>query len=273
MEQLRLAQVILHMGPDGESEHQGDEPLIRFAGAYFARVVRSQLNRDTRVKRHRKIAEALAGRRRRSASVELATHLIGGQLPLQAYPVLINAARRTMRAGNLQEVFAICERALAIRDACESELDYTDSVRLRRWLFMIYGEAHLSRGNWPEAAEALERAVAAARIETDGTGLGRCLADLGRAYYRLGQYPDSVRALNESLSVSDPGAAERAAATRVLADISLQEGKLEQAEHLWSEALDYAIANQSHDGEARARRGIAHLRALQHRYLDASQLL
>jgi tetratricopeptide (TPR) repeat protein len=250
-----------------------DQPLVKLTNSTTARLLRDQLEPEERLARHRAIAKALAGKRRRTTSVELAKHLLAAQMPLAAYPVLINAARRAARARNHQEVFILCEQARTIQNECESRSDYVESIHLRRWLYMLLGEAHLYRSEWAEAAEALERAIAAARLEDDTTGLARCLADYGRALYRLDKHKEAISPLEEALRTFEPGAPEGAAATRVLADIALQSGKLKEAEHLWNEALDNAMASQSTDGQARAHRGIAHLRALQHRYVEASQLL
>jgi len=250
-----------------------DQPLVKLTNPTTARVLRDQLDPDERIARHGAIARALAGKRRRSASVELANHLLAAQLPLQAYPVLINAARRASRARNHPEVFALCNKARAIQKECESRIDYVESIRLRRWLYMLLGQAYLYRNEWQSAVDSLEIAIAAGRLEDESSGLAKCLADYGRALYRLDRLKEAVAPLEESLETFEPGAPEGAAATRVLADIALQNGKLEAAEHLWNEAMDNALASQSADGQARAHRGIAHLRALQHRYTEASQFL
>jgi serine/threonine protein kinase/tetratricopeptide (TPR) repeat protein len=269
---LIIRKLMVYVDSD-EGDSTDDQPLVKIANPTTSRVLRDQLERNVRVARHGAIAKALAGKRRRSASVELAQHLIAAELPLQAYPVLINAARRAARARNNQEVFALCEQARSIQKECESRTDYAESIRLRRWLYMLLGEAYLHRSQWQDAADALERAIAAARLENDPTGLAKCLSAYGRALYRLNRLQEALIPLQESLKTFEPGAPESAGATRVLADIALQDGKLDEAEHLWNEAMDNATASQSIDGQARAYRGIAHLRALQHRYVDASQLL
>ena len=102
--------------------------------------------------------------------------------------------------------------------------------------------------------------------------LARCLGSMGRAHYRNARFELAEPLLIEALRISDTGAPERATATRALADIRLRAGDYDQAERLWSEALDIAIEAGSRDGEARARRGLAHSRVLQGRLPEASDL-
>jgi hypothetical protein len=79
--------------------------------------------------------------------------------------------------------------------------------------------------------------------------------------------------LEEALAGSDPGAPERTSASRALADILLRMGEVRKAEVLWEEALALAQAASSRDGEARARRGLALVRALAARLVAGAHLL
>ena len=45
---------------------------------------------------------------------------------------------------------------------------------------------------------------------------------------------------------------------RLLADLALRKGRLEASETLWSQALQVSVDHNDRDGEARARRGLAH---------------
>jgi tetratricopeptide (TPR) repeat protein len=253
-----------------EREHQ---EVLQFSHPCAARVIRNRLPKPRRVMRHRALADGLEGLRRRSASLEIATHSMKSGDLLRAYPLFIRAARRAAREGRYGEVLEICGRAQAIRQRCDADLDVNRAAYLRRMLYMLLGEALLARRSWDKAVEPLEQAVAAARIEEDQSALSRCLGSLGRAHYRRGRFESAGPLLSEALRLADTGAPERAPATRALADIRLRDGKLDRAEELWLEALDIAINMCSIDGEARARRGLAHLRGMQNRLPEAIELL
>jgi tetratricopeptide (TPR) repeat protein len=185
----------------------------------------------------------------------------------------VQAARRAAREGRFSEVIEICDAAEQIREFSEPGLEGRERIKLRRWLFLLRGEALLARRAWEDALAPLEAAVACARLEGDAAAVARCLGSLGRAFYRLGRFADAAPLLQESLDHADQGAPERASATRALADIEMRLGKIESAETLWEEALRVSMDIGSRDAEARARRGLAHLRAIQGRLGDAGDLL
>lgn len=138
---------------------------------------------------------------------------------------------------------------------------------------MLRGEAMLARGMWAAAIKPLGHAVSTAAEEGDQGAIARCGALLGRARYRLGQYVEAEALLVEALARFDKAAPNRATATRVLADIQLRKGDAGVSESMWFDALDLAIDAGSRDGEARARRGLAHLRAVQGRLQESGELL
>jgi tetratricopeptide (TPR) repeat protein len=254
------------------SEEDADVVFL-FAHPAVGQIVRDGLSEASKRQRHAAIAAALSKRRRREASLEVAQHLLDAGDPHQAYPMLVQAGRAAARSGRTAEVFDIVSRARAIQAECETRLDRKEAAKLRRWLYLLEGEARLGRGEWTEAIEPLEAAVVAARIDNDAAALARCLGSLGRAWYRQGKHDKAKPLLEEALKDIDPGAPERASATRALADILLRSGDLAAAERLWDESLSIAKQVASKDGEARARRGLAHVRVLQGRYDEAARLL
>jgi len=247
--------------------------LLHLRHPCAARVIRSRVAAEVLAARHRAVADALSARRRRDAALEIATHRqAAGQLDL-AYPLYVQAARRSARSGAYSEVLDITARAEKLRNEIGDAIDPTDSARLTRWNFMLRGEAMMARGMWTASIEPIEKALSAASEEDDANAFARCSALLGRARHRLGQFAEAEALLTAALPLMDKAAAHRASATRVLADIQLRRGDAGASESTWLDALDLAIDTGSRDGEARARRGLAHLRAVQGRLQESGELL
>lgn len=250
-----------------------DQDVVTFVAPSSGAVIRDGLAPARKRALHAAIAAGLGRRRRREASLEVAEHLVGAGDPVQAWPLFVQAARAAARLGRHSEVLAIAQKVASIVGTAAPATPADERARNVRWMAMLEGEALLSRGRWDDAVERLEPAVTAAREEGDRAALSRCLASLGRAEYRRGKYDRARPLLREALDTGDHGAPERASATRALADILLREGDLVQSEALWSEALSLAEGAHSRDGEARARRGLAHVRAVQGRLEDAARML
>ena len=250
------------------------EERLWFQHPASARVIRAALGEESRRRGHATVARALTNRRRRSKnSEEVAIHLERAGDFKKAYPSYIEAARSASRRNAYGEVIALTDAASRLRGEAEAHLDGAEVIRLRCRLMQTRGEALLARGDWRGAMKALRSAVEAARQSEDRSVLGRCLGSLGRALYRQGQFDQAVEPLREALQFCEPGGPERGPSVRALADLSLRNGSFEEAETLWREALQVAVANSERDGEARARRGLAHLRALQVRLDEAAVLL
>lgn len=242
---------------------------LRFAHPCAASVVRRSMAEEVARARHRAVADALASRRR-SSPAEVATHRERAGDPAAAYPLYLQAARRAARQGAHAEVLDLCRRAEAVREAAEPVLDEAARRQNRRLLHQLEGEALLGRGAVRDALAPLGAALADAREEGDPSALARCLTSLGRAEHRLGRYGRAEPLLVEALTLAR--GPERLAALRTLADVRLREGALEVSEALWTEALELAAAAGSRDAEARARRGLAHLRGVQGRLQDSGEL-
>ncbi len=258
---------LLRRNTDGEQE------VVALAHPATASVVYRSIDRDERRRVHAAIARALGVRRRRAPALEIAQHLLKAGDPLQAYRQFVAAARASARNQRHREVLDICGRAISIRETVKGQLDPEEAVKLERWLFTLEGEARLAAGDWQAAVKPLERAVHAARKEGDTQALARVLGNLGRAHYRQAHFDRARPLLEEALQHADPGAPERASATRALADIELRVGNLDASERLWDEALDIAQGIGSRDAQARARRGMAHLRGVQGDLSRTAELL
>ncbi len=234
-----------------------------FCDPSAARVIRNALDPETRRGLHHRIATALSARRRRAVAKEVAHHLAAAGQHAEAYPLFISAARRAARNGTPNDVLALCQRAESLRADVEPGLPRDEADALRRQLRQLQGDALLERGAYPKARSALKDALAAARREGEDSSIGKVLGSLGRACYRLDDFSRARPLLEEALDKLDRGTPERAGVLRALADIALRSGELVEAESLWDQALALAEQSGSRDGEARARRGLAHLKAFQ----------
>lgn len=253
--------------------HDAHQEISQFAQPCLARVVRKRLDTETRRARHRAVADALTAWRRRASPLEIARHRELSGDPAAAYPLYVTAARRAARHQAHGDVLDIATRAEALRPLVEPILPRTEMVQHRRALALLEGEAHLARGSWADAQEPLERALSAARAEDDAASAARCLAGLGRAHLRRNRFTDAAPLLEEALTRFEPGAADSMTALRALADIRLRDGDMAASEALWRQALEIAEAVGSKDGEARARRGLAHLRGVEGRLQEAAETL
>lgn len=228
-------------------------------------VVREAMDPATQALRHRALAGALGGQRRRTGSLEAARHLVAAGDDADALPMLVAIARRALDRGDPAKALEAADLALSL------PTDVQDEARAR--LLSVRGSALLALGRWPEAVPALEVALAEARAHGDAGRTARAASDLGRALYRLGRPDRAAPLLEEVLGdvAADPDA--RDAARRALADIHLQAGRLDGAMALLRSALDDAQRVDDRQAEARARRGIAHVLGLEGRYREAAAQL
>jgi tetratricopeptide (TPR) repeat protein len=250
-----------------------DRVAVRFAHPSAAIVVRSRMDESVIHNVSRSLAGVLQNRRRRADAEEIATLYAQAGDAALAYPYFVRAARRASREGRFVDVVRLTERAQDIQRRAENRLDSETAIRLRRWVYLIEGEAQLARGHWALAIPPLVNAVAAARLEEDAVATARALTSLGRAHYRSGDFDAARPILEEANSLFEPGDPMRATATRALADIRLRDCDIRGAEALWTDALDSARATGSSDSESRAIRGLANVRALQNRLDAAASLL
>jgi tetratricopeptide (TPR) repeat protein len=254
-------------------ETNTDRGTVRFAHPSAAIVVRSRMDESAIQDASRALASVLQQRRRRADAEEIATLYAQAGDDAKAYPYFVRAARRASRDGRFVDVVRLTQRAQAIQRSAENRLDSDTIIRLRRWVYLIAGEAQLARGHWALAIPPLVNAVAAARLEGDAPATARALTSLGRAHYRSADFDAARPILEEANALFEPGDPMRGTATRALADIRLRDCDIRGAEALWTDALDSARATGSSDSESRAIRGLANVRALQNRLDAAASLL
>ena len=251
-----------------------DELVFDFAHPCMASVMVGDMSPDQKRSVHHAISIGLGSPRRDpKATRELAEHLKGSGQLAKAFPLYIRAARGMNRKKKFNEVIVLCDEADKIRKLLDETLPREELLPNTRWLFMLKGEALLAKGVWEEATEPLQRAVHVARELNDTEAASRCLASLGRAHYRLGRFDHASPLLEEALALASTKSRDRSPATRALADILVRRGEFDRAERLWKEALHQASQGQQRDSEARARRGLAHVKAFQGQLGEAAELL
>lgn len=253
-------------------QDDGTTETFAFRDPIAARVLRHALPNERARALHGKVAAALGGRRRRSANLEVAQHLDAAGQVVEAYPIYVAAARRAARNRGPLEVLDICRRAEAIREQVEPSLEPDEVQGLREKLKALEGRTLLERQDWQGAHTALRMGLSAARAR-GSEDVGGLQADLGRAFFRLGDARRARPTLESALEHLDPGDAGWAPAMRALADLQLTGGEQAAAEATLTRALDQALDAGDRDAEARARRGLAHVRVFQGRLAESAALL
>lgn len=269
-DQHRAVEALIRAGIVARTGEEESESL-HLSHPAAARVMRGALDGGEKRRLHGAIAQGLAGGRRRSGSIEVARHLMLAGQEVEAVQMYVRTARKS--GADPQEILEAVQAAMVAWPRVEPQLASDEAVKLKRWLGLLRGEGLLAKQQWAEAIVPLEEAVKAAREMPEEGALARCLGALGRAKYRLGDFDAAGPLLEEALALTEPGAPERAAVIRAVADIAIRNGDLSRSETLWNEALDLAIAARSVDAEARARRGLAHVRGTLGNLQEAADLL
>ncbi len=251
----------------------GDQEAMGWRDPGAARVVRAELAPERRRALHAAVADALGARKRRTHNaLEVATHLDAAGESAQALPLYVQAARRVAREGRPVEVLDVTEAGERAAARCAGA-DPREIDRHRTWLLLLRGEALLARRSWDQAVDPLEKASLLAEREGDHAALARVRGALGRVHYRAGRFAQAEPLLREALGHPEETAPERSSALRSLADVCLRSGRVDEARALWSETRELADALGSKDALARARRGLAHVAAIEGNLEDAATLL
>jgi tetratricopeptide (TPR) repeat protein len=270
LERLRSAGLLTATDGDGEAEEErrvadaeceADGWVLTAPGG--GAIVRAHLDQQLAPRLHRAIATALgAGRRRRGGvAAQAAEHLLAAGDVEAARPLLLLAIRQAARDAQPTQVLRLAGRLLEIPVGGGFLPEERDEV------LTLAGEAHFLRGDWEMARDAF-------RPARDAAGLvgARARGGLGRSLYRLGAWDEAERELRGALALA-PDGPTRLGVLRPLADLAMQRNDLGAAERLALETLDVGRAIASRDAEARARRGLAHVRGLQARYAEAREEL
>lgn len=195
----------------------------------------------------------------------------------RAVEAYLEAGRQHAKAGATREVLVAVEQGLAtLAEATRGRrpaLSDDEAARFRLKLLLLRAEASVGTEDWDGALEALEQAVAAGVQADEPADLAQALGALGRTWAQVGRQDLSEAVVEEGWYRATSPEGGRATAARALAALHLGRGQLDEAEHRYTEAWDLALAARSSEAEARARRGMADVRVLQGRLVDATELL
>lgn len=190
-----------------------------------------------------------------------------GQLQ-QALDGYLDAAEQYARHGAVRQLDIALEQANSVL----AELPNAPSAARVR-LLLLQGEAHLAAERWDAALVDLQEAVMVGTSAGDPDWMARALGALARAWSQVGRQDLADAVADEVWARPTSALAARGAAHRALAALELGRTRLDRAHELLGEAWDLALAGDNPDEEARACRGMADLRALQGRLVEAAELL
>jgi tetratricopeptide (TPR) repeat protein len=237
------------------AEPGNDDHALRFAWPGAGVVVRAAMGAETVAARHLAAAAALQRQRWRDpASIEVATHLAAGGKPDQAVPLFARAATASLSAGRPSEALRCADEGLALAAHLRQD---TLPDEVHGELASGRAGALVALGRWPEARDALVRAVALASER----GAVRCslLAELGFVLHRVREWDEAERVLEEVLAGAPPGHVAHERAVRVLADVRLCRGDPSGAAAM----LEAAVQRSEGAQQARVRRGLASVYVMQ----------
>ena len=238
----------------GQEDH-----ALRFQQPGVAVAVRSAMAPALRAERHLAVAQALQRQRwREPPTFEVARHLAAAGRLAEAVPLYLRYANASLQQGRMAEAVRAADAALGLcrQSTQPGEAMCADAQRVK-------GAALVALGRWREAAQVLGDVVAVSRGRVTPEELGGILLGLGRALHHLGRLEEAAPVLMEAASLEDAGPPVHERAWGVLADIELHQGHLPEAERLLRAALHTAQARGAREAEARARRGLANVHALQ----------
>ncbi len=238
-----LAAPLLALAREGqvESAEDGLQELHQVASKRRAQVIYENIAPRRRAEMHRAAAAALQrNHQRRLSAVAEATahHLLLGEDPAAAYPLLIQAAQRALRRGDAAAARAHCLRALDARGPAEARMTPMDAARARRPLYQTLGDALRADGRVEQAGDAYAQAVLAARTEGDRHAIAKALASAGLVAFARGRIVEATGALEDGLGGLERGDPTWPDAANALAMLRLNGGDRRGAERLWREALE-----------------------------------
>lgn len=142
----------------------GAESWLSFAHAKIGEVVYRDLDVERRADLHRRIAAVLELRYTHAPQVAavVGQHYRHAGEAGKAFGLLAQAAARARDRGGLAEASELVESALQAEDAARVDLGVDEFLAVKRHVLETKGDVHALRGQWPEAKEALELAIALA---------------------------------------------------------------------------------------------------------------
>jgi len=185
---------------------EGLDRLVQLKDPRMQRVVLALLAPEDRSRIHRTVAEALMQIHRRRSRVAglIADHLIKGERPMEAWPLLIDAAWRAQRLGELNTARERIDSALEA-----VPLERVTGVEAHQkhlaQLLILQGEHLAHVGLFIDALKAFDAACDAARSTSELTLLCRALTGVGEAATIRGDYERAERSFAEALELASEG--------------------------------------------------------------------
>jgi len=183
---------------------------------------------------HRAAASALKRRSRRRAGAAndlIAEHLLAGDLPAEALPLLLDGARRRLRADRVDQAQRLLLRA--DEAALRAQLPPEEARRHNALRWALHGEAEERNGELSAALSSWERALACASESGDADAVARARAGIGLVRASLGEGAASIGALEAASRTLPPGDPLWPRVTEALATARMSSGELAAAEGLY----------------------------------------
>lgn len=217
------------------------------------------INPEHRASLHIRIARTLRRRSRRRLGPMagiIARHLMQGGQVAEAWPLLLVAAQRKMRAGKVTAARRLLRLAMDARPAAEKGLSDDELQRNLRLLYALEGEALERTGDLTGAVKAWEHALIAAEEEGNRQTIARIRSGLGLAFNARGDVGPATVGLEKAIAALQRGDPMWPKVARALASARLESGHVTGAERLWRDLLELSRATDSASLRAEAVAGL-----------------
>jgi len=219
------------------SEQVGVLELHQLDPARPQDLLYSRMEASTRAHLHRAAAAALQRRSRRQLALVapvIAGHLLRGGQVTEAYPLLVQAARRALRGDQLEPAARLMRLASEARAAAEPALTRVEARRQRRALGVLEAELAEAEGDAARAARSWRETLDLAHEDGDAATEQRARAGLALAWAAAGETEAAAPVLEAALAELGRGDPVWPQLARTLAEVRLGRGDLTGARGLWA---------------------------------------
>jgi len=233
---------------------EGLHEIVSITSLQLKQYTYDKLDDDHKVTLHREVAEGLLAhnpRRVGSIAEVVANHLLKADDAAQAWPLLVQAARRAARKNEHDSVRMLCEKALsAAKKANTSENDPALSLPKA-----LLGNALVANGSYA-AGKKLLVSVLDSPDELKRSLIESCKAALGLAMIELGDLEAGAQIIQAHLSEIEPGSPSRPRAIRAYGRCLRLQKRYNESIETFQQGLSLAQAQQSKRQEALCLVGI-----------------
>jgi hypothetical protein len=173
---------------------------------------------------HRAAGEALLRRARRRPGplgAVIARHLLRAGAAAEAYPLLLDAAARAARQGELDPQRQLVRLAAEARPRAEASMPPAAVTTARKRLFRMEAELLHRSGDGEGALDAWQRCARAAADEGDADALLQARAGIGQLRAQAGELPAAAAELRAAVAGLTPGDPTWASAAAALVRVEL----------------------------------------------------